>query len=410
MALTLKWVGESEYDRVAQTRLYCYAPAAKELAVFGEKLRADRRGQPGDFCLAERDGQAIGTTTSLSLTMWVRGTPLPCQGVAYVGTIKTHRRGGASGEKGVATQLMHESLRLARQRQQVVSALMPFRTSFYEHFGYGLIERRHEWHVPICIFPAGEFDGFQFVSGANDLPAMMECRQRTVQSGQCDIERSREAWEFYRRSIAEGYEVIDRGPDGVVHSGMYFTDIKIEGRNVMRVVDQFYDSPAALRRQLHFLASLKDQYSAAQITIPSDVPLNRLLRESQLPHRIVEHAVAKLNPITRMQLRILDHKRFLESIHWPADVRGKAVVAVRECEGHTSRFKVDVSDGRAQVAETDAAADIVLPDKDWAAVACGELTATRAARFGLADSQQPAALALLDSLSRGPAPFCAEYF
>lgn len=410
MPLTLKWVGESEYDRVAQTRLYCYAPAAKDLAVFGEKLRADRRGKPGDFCLAERDGRAIGTTTSLSLTMWVRGSPLPCQGVAYVGTIKTHRRSGAAGEKGVASQLMHESLRLARERQQVLSALMPFRASFYEHFGYGLIERRHEWLVPICILPAGEFDGFRFVSGTADLPAMAECRQRAVQSGQCDIERSPEAWEFYRRSIAEGYEVIDCDRDGVVHSGMYFNDVKLEGRNVLRVVDQFYDSPAALRRQLHFLASLKDQYSAAQITIPSDVPLNRLLRESQLPHRVVEHAVARLVPITRMQLRVLDHKRFLESIHWPAEVRGRAVVTVRECEGHASTFLVDVTDGRAQVSPSSAAADIVLADKDWAAVACGELTATEAARFGLIDAHNPGVLALFDSLARGPAPFCAEYF
>jgi predicted acetyltransferase len=410
MALALRWVGESEYDRVAQTRLYCYAPAAKELGTFGEKLRNDHRGRPGDFCLAERNGEAIGTTTSLSLTMWVRGAPLPCQGVAYVGTIKTHRRGSAAGEKGVATQLMNESLRLARKRQQVLSALMPFRASFYEHFGYGLMERRHEWQVPISIFPPGEFDGFRFVAGEEDVGAMMECRQRAVQAGQCDIERSREAWEYYRRTVGEGYEVIDRGPDGVVHSGMYFTDTKLDGRNVIRVVDQFYDSPGALLRQIHFLASLKDQYSLAQLTIPSDVPLNRLLRESQLPHRVVEHAVARLMPVTRMQVRILDHKRFLESIHWPAEIRGRAVVAVRECEGDTSKFRIDLSDGQAQVTPTDAAADFELSDKDWAAVACGELSATQAARYGLAQSREPAALDLLDSLSRGPAPFCAEYF
>src|SRR6185503_13598429 len=103
----------------------------------------------GDYLLADRDGEAVGTTTALSMTIWVRGAALPCQGVAYVGTIKTHRRGGANGEKGVATQLMFETLRRARERREVVSALMPFRASFYEHFGYGLIERRHEWLVPL---------------------------------------------------------------------------------------------------------------------------------------------------------------------------------------------------------------------------------------------------------------------
>ena len=39
---------------------------------------------------------------------------------------------------------------------------MPFRASFYEHFGYGLAELRHEWTVPLSIFPTGDFAGFRF--------------------------------------------------------------------------------------------------------------------------------------------------------------------------------------------------------------------------------------------------------
>src|SRR5437868_100964 len=137
MPLSMRWIGEADYDVLARTRLLCYGSAMKDLPVFREKITLDARAKPGDFLLAERDGVAVGTSTSLSLTMWVRGSPVPCQGVAYVGTIKTHRRGGSKGEKGIASQLMHETLRKARERTQIVSALMPFRASFYEHFGYG---------------------------------------------------------------------------------------------------------------------------------------------------------------------------------------------------------------------------------------------------------------------------------
>jgi predicted acetyltransferase len=411
MPLKLRWIGEDELDRVAQTRLYCYAPAGKDLATYKEKIRADRRAKVGDFLLAERDGVAVGTTTALSMTMWVRGAALPCQGVAYVGTIKTHRRGGgASGEQGVATQLMFETLRRARERREVVSALMPFRASFYEHFGYGLIERRHEWLVPLSILPPGDFDGFNFIRNGDDLPAMIECRQRMVQNGQCDIERTPEAWETYRRNVGEGFEVVDREPGGAVHGSMYFTDTKTDGRTTIRVADQVWDSAAALLRQLHFLASLKDQYSYASLTLPSDIQLNRVLRESQLPHRLVEHAVAKLTPITRCQVRILDHMRFLESLKWPANTKGRATIAVKECEGQTSKFKLDVSGGRAQVAPSDASPDLELTDKDWAAIACGDLTATSAAQLGVLHVSRTDALSLLDALSVGPAPFCAEYF
>ena len=138
-------------------------------------------------------------------------------------------------------------------------------------------------------------------------------------------------------------------PAAQVRSSMYFTDTKApDGKTVLRVADMVWDSPASLRRQIYFFASMKDQYSYVLMTLPSDVPLNRMLRESQLPHRVVEHAVAKVTPITRLQLRILDHKRFLEAIKWPLETRGRATVAVKECEGNVSMLRIDVSDGRAR--------------------------------------------------------------
>ena len=179
-----------------------------------------------------------------------------------------------------------------------------------------------------------------------------------------------------------------------------------DGKDVLRVAETVYDSPAALRRQLHFLASLRDQYAAVQVTLPADVPLNRLLREVQLPHRPVNHAVAECRPHTRMQVRILDHAKFIEALHWPADVRGSAVVAVAECEGHQSRFAVTIEAGRATVSATGASPTFACPDRTWAAVATGDLSATDAVHWGVADGTA----GVLESLSRGPVPFSHEYF
>src|SRR5205085_8545203 len=127
----------------------------------------DRRGKVGDYLLAQgADGRFVGTSTSLSMRMWVRGGSVPCQGVAFVGTVKTARRAASSSksstERGIASQLMIETLRKARERGAVVSALMPFRASYYEHFGYGFAERRTEWTVPLSILPAGDFAGIRF--------------------------------------------------------------------------------------------------------------------------------------------------------------------------------------------------------------------------------------------------------
>jgi hypothetical protein len=122
MSLNLRWVNESEYDRVGETRMYCYGSATKDLDKFRTGLRDNPRVAPGDCLLAERNGRAVGTATAISLRMWVRGGVVPCQGVAWVGTVKTARRGSKlNNEPGIATRIMHETIRLARERKQVVS-------------------------------------------------------------------------------------------------------------------------------------------------------------------------------------------------------------------------------------------------------------------------------------------------
>lgn len=410
MALKLRWVGDDELDRVAETRMLCYAHAGQDLEKFKEGIRADPRAKSGDFLLAERDGVPVGTGTALSMTMWVRGGAVPCQGVAYVGTVKTHRR-RVAGEDGAATQVMHETLRTARERGQVVSALMPFRASFYEHFGYGLVERRNEWTLPLEVLPHGPSAGLEFYR-PDDLPELVRFRQRVVERGQCDIERSAKAWEHLVKRASGGFLAVDR-PDsgGPVRGYLWFEHEKAGTKDYLRMVQSNYEDAAALKRQLHFLASLRDQYAAVVGAFPADLPLNLLLRETQVPHRPVNHGTAELRTHTRMQVRVLDHKRFLEAMKFPETCAGRAVVSVHESEGTTSTFAVDVAGGRASVTPAGAAlADFTCTDRVWAAVACGDLPAARAVELGLAVAENARATQALAALGTGPVPFSHEYF
>jgi len=218
MGLALRWVGHEEADRIAEVRLQCYGAEARDHARFLETVHLDQRVADRGFLLAEQDGRAVGTATYRSLTMWLRGRPVACQGVGWVGTIKTERRRGQPRPRvaeatvadmehsvthrssgGVATAIMHETLRCAREWGAVVSALMAFRPSFYERFGYGLVERRQEWSIPLSILPTTSPTGFRFHQ-PGDLPEIMRTRQRMVQSGQGEIERPAEAWPEYLRS------------------------------------------------------------------------------------------------------------------------------------------------------------------------------------------------------------------
>jgi predicted acetyltransferase len=412
MSLNLRWVDEKDRTRVGEVRGLCYGRSRREVADFVEQIRADRRSGPGDWLLAERDGQAVGTATALNMTMWVRGGSVRCQGVAFVGTVKTQRRRSAD-EKGIGTAVMREVLRAARERGQVVSALMPFRASWYEHFGYGIVERRADWIVPMSILPPGEFETVRFYDAARDRQPLMECRQRLAQRGQADIERSPAAWDAYLADVEKnGFLVVDRAGDGPVRGWMAFEHVHRESQDTVRAYfDTGYEDTAGLKRFLHFLASLRDQYSFASIQLPRDLSLNLLLREPQMTHRANRnHPTAEMRPFTRMQVRVLDHAKLLAAMKLPTDRSGKVVVAIRESEGSVSRLAIEIADGKASAAPTDATADLEMTDRIWAIIALGDVPATRAAELGLISVTNRTPLAVLDVFSLGPAPFCREYF
>jgi predicted acetyltransferase len=411
MSLQLSWVGEEGIDRVARTRFRCYAPANSTVEKFDHATRHDGRQRAGDFLLATRDGCDVGTATSLSMHMWIRGARVPTQGVAWVGTVKTERRGGNGDARGVASQVMAETIRIGRERGDVVSALMPFRASFYEHFGYGNAEQRVEWTVPVALLPRGDFDGWRFYESDDD-DLILDLREGEAQRGQCDVETTPAAWSNWQREWSNGLGFVCQPThDGPVEAWARVVEERGPHTATAVVDDWACATPAAFRQLLHFLASLKDQYTFARITLPGDWPLNRMLRETQIPHRQVDHPVAAARPYTRMQIRVLDHRHLLEAMTLPTSIEGKLNVAIAESEGTTTRLGLELQAGRISVTSAGGTPDIELNDVLWASIVTGDLRAAAARQLGLipANTGDPA-LALLDAFAAGPAPFCQEYF
>lgn len=412
MSVNLRWVGEDQRDRVAETRMLCYAPARRELKEYVERLRNDVRSKAGDWLLAERDGVAVGTATSYAMTMWVRGSAIPCQGVAHVGTIKTHRRRSNDNSPGIATSIMNEVIRAARERNFVVSALMPFRGSFYEHFGYGFVERRAEWTVPMSILPRGDSSTDLRFYRADDFDEVVRFKQRLTERTHGDIERPAGLWKQYLDGSDDGHVVVERAGNGPIRSFLYFLQSHKDHVDTVRVDEALYEDVAGLSRQLKFLASLRDQYTNVSMTLPADLRLNWLLSETQMTHRNNRnHPTSECRPFTRMQVRVLDHEKLLGEMKLPADDRkGKCVVAIREVEGDVKKMSIDLADGKMTATATGATADLEMADRVWAMVALGDLPATRAAELGLIAVTNRTPLGVLDALAGGPTPFCREYF
>jgi predicted acetyltransferase len=299
---------------------------------------------------------------------------------------------------------------MGREREHLLSALMPWRASYYEHFGYGLVERRAEWTVPLTILPTEDCSGLRFMSD-DDKTAMDEARNRMIARGQGDIERSQTCWDdYFDRRSTDGFIVVDPRPEGGLRGWMFYRLEDVGGKNVLRVADLVYDSIEALRRQLSFLGSLRDQYSTVLLMMPVDLPLNLLLKETQVPHRGVPHATADVKVHTRMQVRVLDHSRLLAAMHLPKHHKGSAVFEVRESEGFASKFHIDVEAGRASAKPTEASPDMVCSDRIWAGIVMGDLSINKAAELELVEVNRPAAIAALSAFSDGPVPFCSDGF
>jgi predicted acetyltransferase len=258
--------------------------------------------------------------------------------------------------------------------------------------------------------PTDDCQGIRFMSDA-DKPAMEQARHRMIARGQGDIEKSKSHWDdYFVRKAADGFIVVDPKPEGGLRGWMLYRHESPAGNEMVRVLDLVYDSAEALRRQLSFLGSLRDQYSSAILILPVDLPLNLLLKETQVPHRSVTHGVADLKVHTRMQVRVLDHARLLEAMHLPKQYRGSAVIEVRETEGFTSKLRMDIESGKASAHPTEASADIVCTDRVWASIVMGEIPIAKAAELDLVELNRPNAIGALSGFSDSPVPFCSDGF
>jgi predicted acetyltransferase len=407
MPLKMDWVGRGFIERITRIRLQCYGSREGDFDAF--KRRSDNgRFVDGDVCIASDNGVDVGTATSLSLQLHVRGKRLPCQGVAWVGASKSHRR-RPGNERGVASQVMDALLQKARERGEVASALMPFRVSFYEHFGYGLVERQNIWTIPLTILPSASDTAWRFGTDA-DKAAMVECRRRQAERGMCDIETSPAAAHEWLSYLGPDTQLFVDDRAGEIVAYTWVRTIVENDRTIAVTVQPAFVGLEGLRSVLSLFASLKDQYGALRITLPTDMPINWLLKERQTPHRPVEHPAPTCKLITRMQVRVLDHVAFLQGQRLVRGGGGRVTVAVHESEGDVSTFTLDLSGDLIHAQRSSAAADITVRDVTWASIACGELRASAAASLGLIDVHNAEAIRTLDVLADGAAPFCYEYF
>ncbi len=94
------------------------------------------------------DGQPQATVTTHEMTQNVRGAVVPMGGVAAVASMPSGRR------RGAVRQVFEKAFEQQRDMGMPISALYPFRDSFYERMGYaGFPKPRHLTFKPEALAP-----------------------------------------------------------------------------------------------------------------------------------------------------------------------------------------------------------------------------------------------------------------
>ncbi|MGN6726581.1 MAG: GNAT family N-acetyltransferase [Tepidisphaeraceae bacterium] len=407
MSLTHAWVGPGEVERLSEMRLRCYGSKPGDRDSMLKRTQNDRFDAGDALILSDATGD-VATATSMSLQVNARGRVLPCQGVAWVGTARSHRRRKVEG-RGLASHVMHALLAKARERGQVVSMLAPFRVSFYEHFGYGVVERQNYWTLPLSILPPVEEANFAEAKPA-DFDAMLACRERQFAQTHGDVRTDARSLRYWLSTLGEsGFRMVDWQGDRI--TSQFSLGTEVEGHNAIAVVHRpYWDSLEALRRLLGMLGTLRDQYSFARITLPADLPVAWWFKERQQPHRRVDHPTPLCHCVTRMQARILDHVAYLSGMRLETPVSGGVTIGIRECDGPMSRVRLEMKAGQIEAKSSTAEPDVTMSDVTWAAIAFGDQRAGVLAAMGLIEVARPEALPVLNAFAEGMAPFCHEYF
>jgi predicted acetyltransferase len=357
------------------------------------------------------EDRPVATSGNISFELTVVGGQVPAGGVTMISVLPSHRRRGIL--RRVMTHLLDES----HDRGEPVSILWASEEAIYPKFGYGLaalhsvfdIERERavfrgrpavqgrvrlvDHDEAMKIIPAvydevrARTPGMFARSDAWwETNTLYDAPQRRSESGLL----YRAVWEHDGRP--EAYALYRMKSDWVQGSAAG----KVEAFEVMAT------SPLALREIWRFVFGL-DLVSRIEAPFgPADNPLLLMLEQPRRLHLKLHDS---------LWLRIVDVKPALEARSYASD--GTLVLEITDdmYERNSGRWRLDASDGRANVARTQEEPDLALNVTDLASVYLGGFTFSHLARAGRVEEARADAIARADALfMTNVAPWCPEIF
>lgn len=292
----------------------------------------------------------------------VRGRRLETPGLSAVATPPEHRR------EGHVRSMLAAALEEYRDRDEHLSILWPFKHAFYRNLGWGEAHRVVEYELEPSAARSladGRRGSFHEVD-PNEFDRLDAVYRATVADLDLAVDRSPEWWRHrvFESFRGEPYVYAWAGPEGEVRGYVAFHITREGSTLTLKVADRGAADPDAYRQVWGFLGDHDSQVSTIAAYDRAEAPLLDYLGTRD-GVEVTMHG--------GLMARVVDAAHTLGSLAYPEGNSASVVFDVGDdlVDWHDERLHVRVDDGSAEVAETDAAADVTLDIAALSALAVG---------------------------------------
>jgi len=368
-------------------------------------------GSPHDFPAADRpgerralyeDGRPVTTVKHYPFTITVRGDWVHAVGLGGVATRPENRH------QGHVRVVVRESLAEYREHDWPFALLWPFDHPFYRQFGWGRLGSigRFEFEPEAVAsvtdhrLAGGRFERLE----AEDHAALQRLDERIAASRDLTMRRT-EAWYRHRFFDSRGDEPYVYGwyTDDRLAGYLRYEVNKSEGERELRVLDFGNPDTAATVNLLRFINRHAAQAESVQVHAQPSELLFELVGDPQ---------EVDMELLPGPMGRLVEVPTALEALPAPTDAGARLTVSVTDdlAPWNDGPTTLTASEGRYEV--QGGLADNVsaeLPIETLSRLACGTITAQRAAEAGALEADDEA-VSLLAELFPPRKGYLREFF
>jgi len=380
-----------------------------------EKLGPDLIPPEISVCAFE-DGMLASTYAGYPFTMRLNGAKAPAAGVTCVGTLPQFRR------RGHLRKIMeHDFKRRYEERMEPIAILLASIAAIYQRYGYAVCSSRYAYTIDprlIEVVPSvPAATGTWREASKDELPLLQSMYRQFSQPRNGYLHRAPVMWDVqvlgigpnfsggpdFGPSLIAVYEEAGEPQGYLAYAAKSFTEAPDGAGPGQRLLvrDYVWHTPSAYRAMWDFL---KNFDLARRVLIPAAPPDDPAFDIMLDPREL---------DATRFDWllgRIIDVERALPLRPYG---EGRVVFDVRDnmCPWNRGRWALETGPEGAAIRRSNETPSLSLDVSSLAQLLFGQVSPSRAVRYGRADASPAAPLAVWDAMFRTEyAPFCPDGF